>query len=198
MAAGSVSASITTPRRSPSRLHRWWQHMGRPLYPDARRLLITPDGRRSHSSSRTRLWKRELQPVPKIMMDIVFWREVQVMSAVRHRASTAHAAAGRIRTGASRTRVMADSPFGEDGVRAGEGRLRTFGLDERTSSEGNGARRRRLRACRHRRMDWTSGTCDPVAPGEGAHVARLPPTDAAGFVSATVIGARTAVRCRSA
>ncbi len=41
-------------------LCRWWRQMGRPLYPDARRLLITADGGGSNSS-RNRLWKLELQ-----------------------------------------------------------------------------------------------------------------------------------------
>ena len=41
-------------------LRRWWRHMGRPLYPDARRLLITADGGGSNSS-RNRLWKLEVQ-----------------------------------------------------------------------------------------------------------------------------------------
>ncbi len=41
-------------------LRRWWQRMGHPLYPDARRLLVTADGGGSNSS-RNRLWKLELQ-----------------------------------------------------------------------------------------------------------------------------------------
>ena len=41
-------------------VRRWWQSMGRPLYRDARRLLITADGGGSNSS-RNRLWKVELQ-----------------------------------------------------------------------------------------------------------------------------------------
>ena len=40
-------------------VRRWWRHMGRPLYPDARRLLITADG--GGSNSRHRRWKLELQ-----------------------------------------------------------------------------------------------------------------------------------------
>lgn len=41
-------------------LRRWWRRMGHPLYPHARRLLITADGGGSNSS-RNRLWKLELQ-----------------------------------------------------------------------------------------------------------------------------------------
>ena len=41
-------------------VRRWWRHMGRPLYPDARRLLTTADGGGSNSN-RDRLWKLELQ-----------------------------------------------------------------------------------------------------------------------------------------
>jgi len=41
-------------------LRRWWRRMGRRVYPDATRLLVTADGGGSNGY-RTRLWKRELQ-----------------------------------------------------------------------------------------------------------------------------------------
>lgn len=41
-------------------IRRWWLLMGQPLYPNARRLLITADGGGSNGS-RLRLWKVELQ-----------------------------------------------------------------------------------------------------------------------------------------
>ena len=41
-------------------LRRWWQRMGHVAYQQARRLLITADGGGSNSS-RSRLWKVELQ-----------------------------------------------------------------------------------------------------------------------------------------
>ena len=41
-------------------IRRWWQTMGEPLYPNAKRLLITADGGGSNGS-RVRLWKLELQ-----------------------------------------------------------------------------------------------------------------------------------------
>jgi hypothetical protein len=41
-------------------IRRWWQHMGRPLYRDAKRLLITADAGGSNGA-RLRLWKVELQ-----------------------------------------------------------------------------------------------------------------------------------------
>ena len=41
-------------------IRRWWQSMGAPLYPDARRLLVTADAGGSNGS-RLRLWKAELQ-----------------------------------------------------------------------------------------------------------------------------------------
>ena len=41
-------------------IRRWWYVMGRPAYPQARRLLITADGGGSNGS-RVRLWKLELQ-----------------------------------------------------------------------------------------------------------------------------------------
>jgi hypothetical protein len=41
-------------------IRRWWQAMGRPVYPRARRLLITADAGGSNGP-RVRLWKVELQ-----------------------------------------------------------------------------------------------------------------------------------------
>ena len=41
-------------------IRRWWEEVGRPRYPAAKRLLITADGGGSNGS-RVRLWKRELQ-----------------------------------------------------------------------------------------------------------------------------------------
>jgi hypothetical protein len=41
-------------------VRRWWRHMGRTVYPRAKRLLITADGGGSNGS-RGRLWKVELQ-----------------------------------------------------------------------------------------------------------------------------------------
>jgi hypothetical protein len=41
-------------------LRRWWQHIGRFRYPEAKKLFITADGGGSNGSS-LRLWKRELQ-----------------------------------------------------------------------------------------------------------------------------------------
>jgi transposase len=41
-------------------IKRWWKQMGNPFYPEAQRILITADGGGSNSS-RSRLWKKELQ-----------------------------------------------------------------------------------------------------------------------------------------
>jgi hypothetical protein len=41
-------------------IRRWWQHLGRPVYQDARTLLITADAGGSNGA-RLRLWKWELQ-----------------------------------------------------------------------------------------------------------------------------------------
>ena len=41
-------------------IRRWWQQVGKGLYPDRTKLLITADGGGSNGS-RTRLWKREMQ-----------------------------------------------------------------------------------------------------------------------------------------
>jgi hypothetical protein len=41
-------------------IRRWWQSMGQPLYPEAKRLLVTADAGGSNGY-RVRLWKAELQ-----------------------------------------------------------------------------------------------------------------------------------------
>lgn len=43
-------------------IKRWWKQMGSPVYPEAHKILITADGGGSNSS-RSRLWKRELQNI---------------------------------------------------------------------------------------------------------------------------------------
>ena len=56
----SVGADHDTARFAVQTLRRWWQEIGGVAYPGARRLLVTADGGGS-SSSRSRLWKLELQ-----------------------------------------------------------------------------------------------------------------------------------------
>ena len=60
--AGWVSVGIDhdTSEFAVETLRRWWRRMGRQAYPRAERLLITCDGGGSNSS-RSRLWKLELQ-----------------------------------------------------------------------------------------------------------------------------------------
>ena len=60
--AGWVSVGVDhdTAEFAVHTLLRWWRQMGRHTYPDATRLLITADGGGSNSS-RSRLWKFELQ-----------------------------------------------------------------------------------------------------------------------------------------
>lgn len=55
---GWVSVGIThdTAEFAGESIRRWWLRMGRPVYPDARELLITADGGGSNGS-RVRLWK---------------------------------------------------------------------------------------------------------------------------------------------
>ena len=55
----SVGTDHDTAAFAVSTIRRWWEDMGRALYPDARHLLITADGGGSNGS-RNRLWKREL------------------------------------------------------------------------------------------------------------------------------------------
>jgi len=56
----SVGIDHDTAQFAVESLRRWWYAMGRTVYPEARRLLITADGGGSNGS-RLRLWKWELQ-----------------------------------------------------------------------------------------------------------------------------------------
>ena len=56
----SVGIDHDTAQFAVESLRRWWYAMGRSVYPEARRLLITADGGGSNGS-RLRLWKWELQ-----------------------------------------------------------------------------------------------------------------------------------------
>ncbi len=57
---GSVGVDHDTPSFAVETLRGWWREMGNAAYPRARRLLMTADGGGSNSS-RSRLWKFELQ-----------------------------------------------------------------------------------------------------------------------------------------
>ena len=56
----SVGTDHDTAVFAVSTIRRWWFSMGKDLYPDARKLVITADGGGSNGS-RVRLWKVELQ-----------------------------------------------------------------------------------------------------------------------------------------
>ena len=56
----SVGTDHDTAAFAVETIRRWWRTMGEPLYPGAKRLLITADGGGSNGS-RVRLWKLELQ-----------------------------------------------------------------------------------------------------------------------------------------
>jgi hypothetical protein len=56
----SVGTDHDTASFAVSTIRRWWVVMGKPLYPDAKELIITADGGGSNGS-RVRLWKVELQ-----------------------------------------------------------------------------------------------------------------------------------------
>ena len=60
--AGWVSVGIDhdTAEFAVESIRRWWREMGRPIYPQAKRLLITADGGGSNGY-RVRLWKVQLQ-----------------------------------------------------------------------------------------------------------------------------------------
>ena len=56
----SVGISKDTAEFAVNSIRSWWQQMGKEKYPHSKRLLITADGGGSNSS-RSRLWKKELQ-----------------------------------------------------------------------------------------------------------------------------------------
>jgi hypothetical protein len=56
----SVGVDHDTAEFAVETVRRWWRHMGREVYPQAKRLLITADGGGSNGS-RCRLWKVALQ-----------------------------------------------------------------------------------------------------------------------------------------
>ena len=56
----SVGIDHDTAEFAVETIRRWWQEMGRPVYPEATELLITADGGGSNGT-RCRLWKVELQ-----------------------------------------------------------------------------------------------------------------------------------------
>ena len=56
----SVGMDYDTAEFAVQTIRRWWQDVGQPRYPHARKLTITADGGGSNGS-RVRLWKRELQ-----------------------------------------------------------------------------------------------------------------------------------------
>lgn len=58
----SVGIDHDTAEFAAETIKRWWKHMGHPFYPEAQKILITADGGGSNSS-RSRLWKRELQKI---------------------------------------------------------------------------------------------------------------------------------------
>jgi len=60
VAGVSVGISHDTAEFAVGAIRRWWQELGRPRYGGARRLLVTADSGGSNSS-RSRLWKVELQ-----------------------------------------------------------------------------------------------------------------------------------------
>ena len=56
----SVGISKDTAEFAVNSIRTWWQQMGKEQYPSASKLLVTADGGGSNSS-RSRLWKKELQ-----------------------------------------------------------------------------------------------------------------------------------------
>ena len=56
----NVGVSADTSAFAVESIRRWWLNMGKEIYANARKLLITADGGGSNGS-RVRLWKTELQ-----------------------------------------------------------------------------------------------------------------------------------------
>src|SRR5690606_14793871 len=56
----NVGISKDTAKFAVLSIRTWWEQMGKPCYPNAKELLITADGGGSNSS-RSRLWKMEIQ-----------------------------------------------------------------------------------------------------------------------------------------
>jgi hypothetical protein len=62
----SVGVDHDTAQFAAESIQRWWEHMGKACYPQAKALLITADGGGSNAS-RNRLWKLELQALANKM-----------------------------------------------------------------------------------------------------------------------------------
>jgi hypothetical protein len=78
MKAGSAWASITIRAEfAVQSIRRWWFEMGRPLYPKAKRLLITADCGGSNGY-RVRLWRLQLQ-----RLALLFTRKCEDQSEVQ-------------------------------------------------------------------------------------------------------------------
>lgn len=56
----TAGPAIRTPDTVGGSVRRWWQHMGQPRYPKAKRLVVTADAGGSNGP-RIRLWRVELQ-----------------------------------------------------------------------------------------------------------------------------------------
>lgn len=66
----SVGVDNDTAELAVNSVRRWWYAMGKPLYPEATKIMITADCGGSNGS-RVRLWKRELQKLAdELQMDI--------------------------------------------------------------------------------------------------------------------------------
>ncbi|MDP2159604.1 MAG: ISAzo13 family transposase [Flavobacterium sp.] len=61
----SVGIDHDTSEFAAETIKRWWTYMGKPCYPEANHILITADGGGSNSS-RSRLWKLELQKLSNV------------------------------------------------------------------------------------------------------------------------------------
>ncbi len=66
----SVGVDHDTAEFAVESIRRWWREMGKPLYPEARRVLITADGGGSNGY-RVRLWRVQLQKLADELQMIV-------------------------------------------------------------------------------------------------------------------------------
>ncbi len=73
----NVGVSSDTAAFAVESIRRWWRHLGKERYPEARKLLITADCGGSNGS-RVRLWKVELQKLARELgIEISVWNRVQ-------------------------------------------------------------------------------------------------------------------------
>ena len=138
----SVGVDHDTAEFAVETVRRWWLRMGRDAYPAATRLLLTADGGGSNSS-RSRLWKFELQKLADALglrISVCHfppgtskWNKIEHRMFCQHHGELARPAAGESRGGGESDRGHDDARRSGDPVGAGRGRV-----SHRSGSHGRG------------------------------------------------------------